>query len=275
MTARGRKKSFLRETFTVTIERLGGGGDGIATLVSPETQIPRRVFIPYTLPGETVIAESFERNSEGLRARLLEILIPASNRVEPQCQHFSRCGGCALQHLSPAEQAQFKTDKILNGLVYRGWSREQVAILPIQTSAAGERRRAVFTAKRAYLDQGGEVSIGFNQKSAHRIVELAECPILLPQLFDLVSSLHSVLKPCLNFGTSADILTTATDSGIEMVIRAHDRLKGGQKKPSPVLCPAAQEALLGFAARHQLARLIWHSAGHRPQILYGESPPPG
>ena len=81
-----------------------------------------------------------------------------------------------MQHISPAEQARFKTDKILNGLAYRDWEREQINIKPIQTSAAGARRRAVFTAKRAYRDQGGELRIGFNQKSAHRIVDLVECP---------------------------------------------------------------------------------------------------
>ena len=64
-----------------------------------------------------------------------------------------------------------------------------------------------------------------------------------------------------------------TDSGLEMVIRAHDRLKGGQKKPSPVLSQEAQAILVEFAARSRLARLIWHSAGHRPLLLSGETPP--
>ena len=83
----------------MTIERLGGGGDGIATLVTPENQIPRRVFIPYTLPAETVIAESFERNSEGLRARLIEILTPAqqpSRTPVPALQRLWRLRPCSI-----------------------------------------------------------------------------------------------------------------------------------------------------------------------------------
>ncbi|MDI9407856.1 MAG: hypothetical protein QM523_01255 [Candidatus Pacebacteria bacterium] len=273
MTARSPKKPFLRETITVTIDKLGGSGDGIATITTAENQFPRRIFIPYCLPTETVIAETFERSSEGLRANLIEITNSAPNRTKPHCQHFGHCGGCALQHISPTEQAKFKTEKIITGLTNRGWDAKSIPILPIQSSAAGQRRRAVFTAKRAYADQGGELSIGFNQKSAHRIIDLQECPVLLPQLFALLELLRLVLQSCLNPGVSADILTTATDSGTEMVIRAHDRLKGGHKKPLPLLTPAALDSLLQLAHQQKLSRLIWQSAGHRPETLHeGQKP---
>ena len=117
------------------------------------------------------------------------------------------------------------------------------------------------------------MSLGFNQKSAHRIIDLQECPVLLPQIFALLEPLRLVLKQCLNPGVSADILTTATDTGVEIVIRAHDRLKGGHKKPLPLLSHDARESLLQFATSQSLCRLIWHSAGHRPETLYNGQKP--
>jgi 23S rRNA (uracil1939-C5)-methyltransferase len=76
----------------VTVEKLVYGGDGLARLDG------RVVFAPYVLPGERIRAEA-EREKPGLlRARALEVLVPAANRVAPQCPYFQRCGGCHYQH---------------------------------------------------------------------------------------------------------------------------------------------------------------------------------
>ncbi len=84
-----------------TIQRLGAQGDGIAAIEG------REVFIPFTLPGETVTAA---RQKD--RAALIAVLEPSPLRVEPACRHFTECGGCALQHMEEG--------------AYRAWKRERV-----------------------------------------------------------------------------------------------------------------------------------------------------
>src|SRR4051794_18155158 len=70
------------------IEQMGGEGDGLA-------QGP--AFVPFTLPGETVLARG-----GGERRELVEVLSPSAERVAPPCPHFGACGGCALQHWAHA-----------------------------------------------------------------------------------------------------------------------------------------------------------------------------
>ena len=88
-------------TETVRIAELGHAGDGIAEVDG------QRIFVPLTLPGETV-----EIERSGARASLVDVIQPSADRVTPACRHFGTCGGCALQHMDVA--------------AYRAWKREVV-----------------------------------------------------------------------------------------------------------------------------------------------------
>src|SRR6476659_7804933 len=68
----------------LVIEAIGGEGDGVAA--GP-------AFVPFTLPGERVLAAG-----GGERRELVEVLEASAERVAPPCPHFGTCGGCALQH---------------------------------------------------------------------------------------------------------------------------------------------------------------------------------
>ncbi|TYK91377.1 RNA methyltransferase, partial [Streptococcus pyogenes] len=61
-----------------TSARLGAQGDGVAMTEGGE------VFIPFTLPGETVTAA---RQKD--RATLMSVLEPSPLRIDPACRHFT------------------------------------------------------------------------------------------------------------------------------------------------------------------------------------------
>ncbi|RUX33263.1 RNA methyltransferase, partial [Mesorhizobium sp. M4A.F.Ca.ET.050.02.1.1] len=88
-----------------SIARLGSQGDGIAETESGE------VFVPFTLPGETVTAAR-ERD----RATLMSVLAASPLRVDPACRHFTECGGCALQHFEAEAYRQWKRDRVTQAL---------------------------------------------------------------------------------------------------------------------------------------------------------------
>ena len=56
-------------------------------------------FIEGALPDETVEFRYVNRKRNYDEGRVSKVVEPASYRVEPSCKHFSRCGGCSLQHL--------------------------------------------------------------------------------------------------------------------------------------------------------------------------------
>ncbi len=72
----------------------------------PSALIP----VPYTIPGERVraVLPKRRRRGKGREARLMEVKERHASRIEPRCVHFSRCGGCAWQHMEYREQLAAK-----------------------------------------------------------------------------------------------------------------------------------------------------------------------
>ena len=63
----------------------------------------RKFSIKGLLPGELATMELVYR-AKDTGARLCQVLEPSSDRVEPACQVFDRCGGCQLLHMSETAQ---------------------------------------------------------------------------------------------------------------------------------------------------------------------------
>lgn len=94
------------EQRTLKIADIAFGGEGVARVDDFV------VFVPFTLVGETVEAELTEVKKNYARGRLLRVLEPAPDRVEPACAHFTRCGGCQYQHLAYAAQLRVKHKQV-------------------------------------------------------------------------------------------------------------------------------------------------------------------
>ena len=100
---------------TARHHRLAHRGDGVAdTPAGP-------LFVPYTLPGETVEVERVPGHPD--RRHLLRVENASPERIEPFCPHFGICGGCAIQHWQPDR--------------YRDWKR---GLVVARCAQAGPRR---------------------------------------------------------------------------------------------------------------------------------------
>ncbi|MBT3359707.1 MAG: class I SAM-dependent RNA methyltransferase [Rhodospirillales bacterium] len=266
MTRRRRKvseKKQQRETVEVTIETLGGRGDGIGELGG------KKVFIPFTLPGERVRADTTHRTHDGVFADLTEILELSAERVKPACSHFGECGGCSLQHVTGNVLAEWKRARIIDALAKRGL--EDVTVEPTVSVPPGTRRRAVF----AYRVTARGAIIGFNARASDQIVNQMECPLLDQRISRLVDPLRGILKEVCRPGAGGDISVTLTNEGPDVCIDVAN---------SPDL--DGLEGLGAFGRDHDLARLSWRLDGQvvpvaefRSVVLVmGEArvaPPPG
>src|SRR5215217_8822765 len=96
-------------TTITTITSLGHKGEGVAEIEG------RKVFVPLTLPGETV-----EIEADGERGTLVGVIAPAANRAEPFCPHFGSCGGCQLQHMDRSSYEAFKISLVETPLRFAG-----------------------------------------------------------------------------------------------------------------------------------------------------------
>ncbi|MDB5397019.1 MAG: class SAM-dependent methyltransferase [Rhodospirillales bacterium] len=238
---------------TVTIDHLGGSGDGVA-----ESPVGR-LYVPFTAPGDQARVSRTDKDS----GTLLELLTPSALRVEPPCRHFGRCGGCALQHLEAGFTENWKRSRIVTALTRSGLASTTVA--ETISVAPGTRRRATLAASRI----GKRVILGFAERASHRLADLQECWVLRPELVSLIAPLRDRLSVLLNSGETADIALTWTETGIDFVLI--------RRRP---LNLADREALAEFAESIDLARISWRAnltaaaepvaARRSPRIRLGE-----
>ena len=156
---------------------------------------------------------------------------------EPPCSLFPQCGGCQLQHLTDAAYADYCASRVTGALAQHGL---QAKIFPAYLSPPKTRRRASLRTLKA----GGRVLLGFNEAGSNRIVDMAECHILHPTLFDLLAPLRRLLASILPAKRTAEVQLTLVDQGVDIA------LKGVE-----VAGLEAVEALTEFCERHGLARL--------------------
>jgi len=223
----------MTDVVKVRIERLGGRGDGVAA--SPLGPL----FVPFTVPGDRVAVRPGASRGDGLAATLVELIEPGPARATPPCPHFGSCGGCALQHVAPADYLAWKRGLVVEALRQRGLDPpvgETVAAAP------GQRRRARF----ALAAIGGRGHAGFNERASHRIVDLAACPVAAPPLVALLAPLRRLAPDILKAGGRGEAAATLTETGIDLLLRC-DGAPGR----------ARLERLAAFAAEADLARLSW------------------
>ena len=220
-------------TEQLTIARLGHRGDGMADTASGP------VYVPYTLPGETVAVEPVAGHPD--RRHLVHVDKPSHERAEPICKHFGACGGCALQHWSLAEYHLWKRSLVVEALA-------QVNVVApvadlIDAHGAG-RRRAVLHARRGVHDV---LEVGFTAPRAHHIVAIDECPILAPGLDGALRAAWAIAETLKPASKPLDIQATATDSGLDIDVRGSGTLNAER-----------MAALARVAEAHKLARLTRH-----------------
>jgi 23S rRNA (uracil1939-C5)-methyltransferase len=223
---------------------MGGQGDAVADWQG------KRVFVPFALPGERVRAQLRPAAGGDLAATDIEVLERSSDRITPACRHFGTCGGCALQHWAEPAYRGWKVDLVRQALGHRGLAlpeRLESVFVPAAT-----RRRAEF----AVLKQGGNLQLGFHAGGSSAIVDQRECPILAPALVDLVPVLRDVLPGILRENESADILTTGTITGLDLLISTDDAPNA-----------ARRGALARFAAENNVARIGWQAKRGTPEPI--------
>ena len=197
-----------------SIVRIAARGDGV-------TATGRHVA--FAVPGDVLLADGTVQQGPG--------------HQQPPCRHFPQCGGCQLQHLTDAAYADYCASRVTGALAQHGLSTE---IRPAHLSPPNSRRRATLRALKA----GGRVLIGFNEAGGNRIVDMAQCHVLHPQLFALLQPLRALLATILPAKRTAEIQLTLADQGPDLM------LKGVE-----VSGLEAVESLTAFSESNRLARL--------------------
>src|SRR4051812_23151299 len=238
------------------IESVGGEGDGVAA--GP-------VFIPFSLPGERVVARG-----AGERRELLEVLQPSGERVPPPCPHFFLCGGCALQHWAPEPYLAWKVERLAGTLARE---RIETEILPPVAAQPATRRRVTLHARRGDRDQA---RLGYKLRKSWDLVDIDVCPIADPKIQAAIPALKRLAARLFEHPKSAPSLhVTLTATGLDIDITGVEAKSGG-------LSADARVQLAERAAEADFARVTLNGEAaymaRMPQVRLGPaivSLPPG
>jgi 23S rRNA (uracil1939-C5)-methyltransferase len=224
-------------SIALDIVSLGARGDGIARHDGTE------IYVPFTVPGDRILARLAHGRGEGRAASIEKLLVPGPGRGAASCRHFGTCGGCALQHLDVGLYAATKLELVRSALARQGFVDAPVA--SVQLLPPGTRRRIRLSLERP-LRRAAAVRVGFAERESHAIVDLTECAVMHPRLFAIVAPLRAFAADLLLPGEAGHATMQLVDSGIDLLLDV---------PRVPHL--AALEALAAFAAAQDLARLVW------------------
>jgi tRNA/tmRNA/rRNA uracil-C5-methylase (TrmA/RlmC/RlmD family) len=163
------------QKITLTIHDIAFGGEGVGRV---EDFV---VFVPFVLVGEEVEAEIFEIKKNFARAKLLSVLKPSAERVEPPCPYFGSCGGCQYQHIAYEAQLRFKHKQIAD-LFQRigGITKDVVAPVVPCPQPYGYRNRIMIRSQWNKPEQ--KLNIGFVRWDGGLVEDIEECKIAEPPL---------------------------------------------------------------------------------------------
>ncbi len=162
------------------MEKLVYGGDGLGRL---DGQV---IFAPFVLPGERIRAEAQQEKPGLLRARMLEVLEPAPERVAAPCPYFGRCGGCHYQHAPYEYQLAAKRDILREELRRLGKIEPPEEIGVVAAEPFGYRNRAQF-----HIENG---RLGYRELRSHKLCAIDQCPISSPRINELIGILNGMLR---------------------------------------------------------------------------------
>lgn len=151
----------------VTIEDLSEEGTGIGKFEG------MTFFIKDAVIGDRVRAKIMKLKKTYGFARLMEVLTPSPDRVEPLCPVARQCGGCQIQAMSYEAQLAFKTRKVENNLKRIGKFEE----IPMESIIGMEdpfhyRNKAQFPFGK---NRDGKIITGFYAGRTHSIIENTSC----------------------------------------------------------------------------------------------------
>jgi tRNA/tmRNA/rRNA uracil-C5-methylase (TrmA/RlmC/RlmD family) len=162
----------------LTIHDVAFGGKGVAR------DNGKAVFVPFTIDGERVAARITREKKQFAEGELLEVLEASADRVAPPCPYFGRCGGCSYQHISYDHQLVLKARQVEQAMrrIARIAEPPMRPMVPSPLPYAYRNRITVHVQDEV---------IGFYRRDAHELMDIAACPISMPEVNEALAQLRA------------------------------------------------------------------------------------
>jgi len=168
----------MDELIQLQIEDLAYGGSGVGR------RDGRVVFVPGTIPGETVEVRIVKEKKNFLTGCLSRILQASPQRIEPVCPFAHRpeeqgkskspvCPGCQYQHLEYQVELDFKAKQLRQFLGISEDLRSDVQVTRSPQSYH-YRNKMLLHCRR----EGNDFALGYFQEDNQTVLDIPACPLV-------------------------------------------------------------------------------------------------
>ncbi|MGN0275823.1 MAG: 23S rRNA (uracil(1939)-C(5))-methyltransferase RlmD [Hominisplanchenecus sp.] len=174
----------------IIIEDIGSDGAGVGKADG------FTLFVKDTIPGDRAKVKIMKMKKRYGYARLMELITPSPDRVQPPCPVARQCGGCQIQAMAYEKQLAFKENKVKNNLQrIGGLDPDSFEMEPIcgMEQPFGYRNKAQFPIGR---DKNGKIVAGFYAGRTHSIIANTNCSLGVPQNEQILKRVISWMETC-------------------------------------------------------------------------------
>lgn len=161
----------------IEILRLDHQGRGIGKIDN------KIIFIPNTLPGEIIEYNITKSKKKYLEGEITKFIKKSSQRIEPICPYYNKCGGCQLMHLNYQNQLKYKQEKIEN--IIHKYVNENIKIESIikADNIYNYRNKITLHSKN---------KIGMYKKDSNDIINIDSCLIANNKINEIIKELNKI-----------------------------------------------------------------------------------
>lgn len=149
---------------TVEIASWSSDGAGVCRIDG------RAVFVAGAIPGERWVVRILKVTKTAVYAKGEELLEASPYRIEPDCPHYRKCGGCALRHVSYEGELDFKLERVNEAYRRIGGLELQAKEIIGADNTESYRNKAIYAV-------GEGPCRGFFRPRSHDVIPIERCLI--------------------------------------------------------------------------------------------------
>ena len=151
------------------------------------------IFVPETAKGDEIVGKIVKVLKNYAFGIVLEYVKKSEDRVDPDCDYYSKCGGCAFRHISYTAECEVKRLIIENAFKRIGGLEPDFDEFIYADEIYHYRNKAQYP----LASVNGKAVCGFYAPRSHRLVQVDDC-VLQPEIFseivetalDLINEKH-------------------------------------------------------------------------------------
>lgn len=146
------------------------------------------IFVSDAVIGDFVKAEIIKLKKRYAIARLIEVLKPSSDRINPSCEYFGICGGCSLLNLRYEKQVELKRNMVKEKLArLAGITGPVVREVIAAEQPTGYRNKARYS-----IGSNGEV--GFYKRKSSEVIDCKTCQLQNEASIKVANCIRGLIK---------------------------------------------------------------------------------